>query len=181
MTVERAALPQTITVPIVMTPTTVREAISWKEILEIAAAVIGSFVVLTALWEWANNSHATTAGVAYVCTLLVPALIAFFGLLHLRGDMRDAFAGGFMVMYFVLVTTAVAFSAVGDFDSTTSSMRGTLVANLGSLMYVVVGFYFGASAVTKIADASIAHSAARMAAATPSAAHDAEAPSAARQ
>lgn len=153
MAVEAQAIPVAPPAPAVTAPTRKRRLARGPYVLWLGGAVIASFVFLTWMWQVTVDAHATTSGVAYTATLIVPAMIAYFGLLHFRTDMRDAFAAGFMVMYFVLVTSAVAFPTVGDLGSEPATIRGTLLGNLTSLMYVVVGFYFGALAIGKAADA----------------------------
>jgi uncharacterized membrane protein len=154
MTVDAPALSGMPAAPALTKPVSRKRLVRGSRVAWLGAFVIISFVALTWAWEVTVTTHTTISGVAYVATLIVPALIAYFGLLHLSADMRDAFAAGFMVMYFVLVTTAMAFSSVGDMDSAVATIRGTLIGNLTSLMYVVVGFYFGALAVAKVADAA---------------------------
>jgi hypothetical protein len=131
-------------------PVTPQSRRALRAILVVGAAVITAFVSLTWVWIWAESEHSGVAELAYESSLFVPPVIAFFGLFYLRSDLGDALAGGFMVLYFTVMTTVLAFSTIGDLSSSVSTLRGTLFGSLTSVINVVVAFYFGSGAAVQL-------------------------------
>jgi hypothetical protein len=81
----------------------------------------------------------------------IPAMVAFFGFFAVRNDMRDAIAGSFVIAFFIVLVEVVLLS-LGQFASTTGTLRDTVVNNFMTLVGTVVAFYVGSEAAIKIGD-----------------------------
>ena len=98
------------------------------------------------------QGYAGLVGVLFLLSMILPALIAFFGIYFIRNEMRDAITAGFVVSYLLMLLSAVTLP-FGVFETgTTGSLRSALLNNFTGLMQVVIVFYFGSEAAVQIAD-----------------------------
>jgi hypothetical protein len=149
-------------------------------ILWVLVAVLASFTLVSAsgvaayqLWPDVRS----VSQVLFLMSLVVPALIAFFGTYLIRSDMRDAITAGFIVAYLLMLLSAVGLS-FGQATSVTGTLRDLLIQNFTGLMGVVIVFYFGSEAAIEVAKQVFASRVTTPAPNTPSASGGASAPAA---
>jgi len=83
--------------------------------------------------------------VGLVMSLVLPTLVAFFGVYWVSGVMRDAIAAGFFVAYFTFLFTVTTLDVELESD-----LADTLISSFTSLTAVVFASFFGARAIDAI-------------------------------
>ncbi len=95
------------------------------------------------------------AGVALI------AVVTFLGVWTIQrrrpqvdttSEMRDAIAAAVVVVYLVILSWSTFFPRITSSSGTLNPLTSTLITNFTALTGIVIGFYFSATAATKIAE-----------------------------
>jgi hypothetical protein len=95
--------------------------------------------------QWRN-----VAVYVQLASILLPALIAFFGFHRARSEMRDAIAGSFLVFFIVILSQSVLLN-LGVSENQEGTLREVLVTNFMALVGTIGLFYFSSEAVIRSA------------------------------
>lgn len=133
------------------TTVSVAEApINYSVLVWTAAVVTASFVVITFFGAIVIPPGGNGQSVAFLFSLVVPALVALFGGFLIRGEWRDAITQSFVVAYLLVLLSALGLSAFGGRIADVQTLSGTLLPNFTGLMGLIIAFYFGSEASIQI-------------------------------
>ena len=106
---------------------------------------VSALVVLAFLIGVGISALTEYNAVGLVMSLVLPTIVAFFGVYWVSGVMRDAIAAGFFVAYFTFLFTVTTLDIELESD-----LADTLINSFTSLTAVVFASFFGARAIEAI-------------------------------